>query len=153
MKSYKQKVQDIYFTIEVLSMTLFIFSAMLMLYHSGSISKGEKLWSVIPTIASVLLMVFAFLGHSLEWFCEEPKPKEKKSKKKAKEDEEETDLVDFDYKKLAEEKAYLNDFDKPSDVIDFLVKLKKDCPYLNYRESFYILYLVGRYHKEIYEGK
>ena len=153
MKDRRKKVQDIYFTIEVLSMTLFIFSAMLMLYHSGSISKGEKLWSIIPTIASVLLMVFAFLGHSLDWFCEEPKPKEKKPKKKAKTDEEEIDLVDFDYNKLAEEKAYLNDFDKPSDVIDFLVKLRRDYPYLNYRESFYILYLVGRYHKEIYEGQ
>ena len=153
MKSYKQKVQDIYFTIEVLSMTIFIFSVMLMLYHSGSISKGEKLWSIIPTIVSVLLMVFAFLGHSLDWFCEEPKPKEKKSKKKNVKDEEPKDLVDFDYNKLAEEKAYLNDFNKPSDVEEFLIRLKMDHPYLNYREAFYVLYLVGRHHKEIYEGK
>lgn len=134
-----------------------------MIPFMGPLSEGRDLWIPMLCVIFLLLGLFTGLSSCSDWLYnvgdwldereEQKKEKEEQRKKEQKEKERElTYLKDFDYKKLAEEKAYLNDFDGPQDIEKFLVMLKRNHPQLNWVEAVYVIYLTGRYHEEIYKN-
>ena len=130
--------------------------AFMMLFFIDKLTNGQALWLPMCCIGCVLLGFMAFLADCNDWFYDLldriNQKKEEKRKEQEEKEKELTYLEDYNYKKLAEEKAYFNDFDGPKDIEKFLVMLKRQHPELNWVEAVYVTYLTGRYHGEIYKN-
>lgn len=135
---------------------LSVFFCFLMLFFIDALSHGRALWVPITCVSFLMLGILFAFAYFGDWFIPAIKRYNEKQEQKRKEQEEKekelTYLEDFDYKKLAEEKAYFNDFDGPRDIEKFLVMLKQQHPELNWVEAVYVTYLTGRYHEEIYKN-
>ena len=152
----KKKLRDIYNALSQIFLVLGVLFAFLMIFFVEPLSHGKALWVPLLCLAFIFLGLICLMAYSGDWFCGlvdlMEQRKEEKQKEKEEKEKEITYLEDFDYKKLAEEKAYLNDFDGPKDIEKFLVMLKRNHPQLNWVEAVYVVYLTGRYHEEIYKN-
>lgn len=137
---FKDHLPKVYQVCETISFVAFFLCLLTILFYNNL-----KFAIIAPAVS---LLLGCFFHEANEWrllcndvkFTEDTEEIEKKNRHK------------LNYTKLAEELAYKYDIDSPPDVEKFLVKLKMSYPELTYREAFYIVYLVGRHHKKIYEG-
>lgn len=151
----KKKLSNLFHALSVVLIMLSVFFAFMMLFFIDSLVRGQSLW--LPILSGSLLffgLLFSF-AYCEDWLLDalEAHNKRREEKKKEKEEKEKelTYNEDYDYKKLAEEKAYFNDFDGPQDIEKFLVMLKRNYPQLNWVETVYVTYLTGMFHGEMYK--
>ncbi len=151
-----KQLSELYSKISVACVMLSLAFAFACLPLSRELSDGKYLWVPITSGAFLLLGLIFCFAYCGDWFLglvdKANKKKEEEKKEQEAKEKEFTYLEDFDYDKLAEEKAYLNDFNGPKDIEPFLVMLKRRYPQLNWVEAVYVTYLVGRHHEQMYRN-